>query len=287
MVGSKLVRNAIFGVGLMLCSFPLISNVVEGFYQKDAITTYNQVVSDTNTYDIEESLRKANEYNSLLYGQKSASLGSGDSSSLSILGEESYNSIIDMGNGVMGSIEIPKISVNLPIYHGTSDEVLSVGVGHVFGSSFPVGGISTRSILTGHRGLPNAKLFTRLDEIVEGDLFFVRVLGDTLAYRVCDIMVIEPDDVDSVDIVDGRDLVSLITCTPYGINTHRLVVTGERVPYVEEEYTSIETNSLSYRELLFSSIPFIFIGLFIVVKVVGYVRGRKKGDKELDEVKED
>lgn len=285
MVGKKFLRNIIFIAGFVLCSYPLASNIIEGFYQKDAVATYNQVVDDTDTEVLEESFKKGEEYNSVLFNQKNVSLESG-SGNTSILGEESYNSILDMGNGVMGSIEIPKINVNLPIYHGTSDEVLSAGIGHVYGSSLPIGGTNTRSILSGHRGLPNAKLFTRLDEIVEGDLFFIRVLNRTLAYKVSDIMVIEPDDIDSVDIVEGKDLVSLVTCTPYGVNTHRLVVTGERVPYVESEYESIESQTMSYREILFASIPFIFGGVFIALKIKDARKNKKKGDKGKDEVKE-
>lgn len=284
MVGKKFLVRAVFVVGFMICSYPLASNVVEGFYQKDALSTYNQTVNNTNAQALEENYKKSEEYNNVLFNQRFATVGQGGSS---ILSEDSYNSILNMGNGVMGSVEIPKINVNLPIYHGTSDEVLSVGVGHVYGSSLPVGGINTRSVLTGHRGLPNAKLFTRLDEIVEGDLFFVRVLNDTLAYKVSDIMVIEPEDVDSVDIVEGKDLVSLITCTPYGLNTHRLVVTGERVPYEPEVHESIKQETMSYRELLFAGIPFIFCGVVIAMKVKDSRKNKKKGDMGKDEVKKD
>lgn len=284
MVGKKFLVRAVFVVGFMICSYPLASNIIEGFYQKDALSIYSQTVNNTNAQALEENYKKSEEYNNVLFNQRFATVGQGGSS---ILSEDSYNSILNMGNGVMGSIEIPKINVNLPIYHGTSDEVLSVGVGHVYGSSLPVGGINTRSVLTGHRGLPNAKLFTRLDEIVEGDLFFVRVLNDTLAYKVSDIMVIEPEDVDSVDIVEGKDLVSLITCTPYGLNTHRLVVTGERVPYEPEVHESIKQETMSYRELLFAGIPFIFCGVVIAMKVKDSRKNKKKGDMGKDEVKKD
>lgn len=274
----KLSNKMIFALGFVLCSFPLVSNMIEGYYQKDAVSTYSQVVSNTDSAKLEEDYKKAEEFNRVLFSQKSSSVV-GANQDISILREDSYNSILNIGNGIMGSIEIPKINVNLPIYHGTSDEVLSVGVGHVFGSSFPVGGTNTRSVLTGHRGLPNAKLFTRLDEIVIGDLFFIRVLDKTLAYKVSDIMIIDPDDVDSVNVVEGKDLVSLITCTPYGINTHRLVVTGERVPFSETEYESIESQGMSARELLFTSIPFIFGGVAVVSKIRGVVASKKKGDK--------
>ena len=163
----------------------------------------------------------------------------------------------------MGSIEIPSINVNLPIYHGTSDEVLSAGVGHLNGSSLPIGGVNTKSILTAHRGLPSSKLFTRLDELVEGDLFFIRVLNETLAYKVNDIQVIEPEDVAGLEIEEGKDLVSLITCTPYGLNTHRLVVTGERTEYEPAIYENIESKNMSIREYVFLAIPFVFLTIIV------------------------
>ena len=284
MLGRKLISKAVFVMGFMICSYPLASSIIEGFYQKDALSSYMQEVNSTDNSILEEAYKKSEEYNTVLFNQRNPTISQGGSN---ILSEDSYNELLNMGNGVMGSIEIPKISVNLPIYHGTSDEVLSVGVGHVYGSSLPVGGTNTRSILTGHRGLPNAKLFTRLDEIVEGDLFFVRVLNKTLAYRVYDIMVINPDDTDSVDLIDGKDLVSLITCTPYGLNTHRLVVTGERVPYEPEVHENIKKETMSNRELLFAGIPFIFVGVVIILKVNEYRKNKKKGDIDKDEVKKD
>ncbi len=154
--------------------------MIEAFYQREAITTYEKAVNSIDKIELEEEYKKAEEYNSALFNYNNSMLSS---SSLSILGEESYNNILNIGNGIMGSIEIPKINVNLPIYHGTSDEVLSIGVGHVYSSSLPIGGINSRSVLTGHRGLPNAKLFTRLDEVVEGDLFFIRIQYKTMSYR--------------------------------------------------------------------------------------------------------
>lgn len=163
----------------------------------------------------------------------------------------------------MGSIEIPSININLPIYHGTSDEVLSAGVGHLNGSSLPIGGVNIKSILTAHRGLPSSKLFTRLDELVEGDLFFIRVLNETLAYKVNDIQVIDPEDVAGLEIEEGKDLVSLITCTPYGLNTHRLVVTGERTEYEPAIYENIESKNMSIREYVFLAIPFVFLTIIV------------------------
>ncbi|RSX51259.1 Sortase [Bifidobacterium callimiconis] len=139
-----------------------------------------------------------------------------------------YERTLDTGRGVMGSISIPKIGVDLTIRHGSGAQALETGIGHLHGTSLPVGGTSTHAALTGHRGLPNAELFTRLDEIRLGDPFYLHVLGTTLAYRVTDIRVVDPDQVDSLKIVPGKDLVTLVTCTPYGVNTQRLLVTGER-----------------------------------------------------------
>lgn len=286
MVGRKLFVKVVFVIGLLICSYPIISNLIESYYQKDAIATYSESVGKTDSKALEEEYKKGVEYNEVLYSHKTSKIVN-KVSKKNILSEDSYNSLVNMGNGVMGSIEIPKINVNLPIYHGTSDEVLSVGIGHVYGSSLPIGGTNTRSVLTGHRGLPNAKLFTRLDEIVEGDLFFIRVLDKTLAYKVSDIKVIKPEEVDSVDVVEGKDLVSLITCTPYGLNTHRLVVTGERVPFVESEYEDIESKPMSFREILFAGIPLLFIGGVVATKVRGRIKNRKKGEEEKDEIKKD
>lgn len=282
---NKLISKLVFIIGFVLCTYPLVSNLIESFYQRDAVNTYNMEVSNTDAQTLKEGYKKAEDFNKALYAQRKSSSSIGKANPM--LSEDNYNKTLNMGNGVMGSIEIPKINVNLPIYHGTSDEVLSVGVGHVYGSSFPVGGTNTRSVLTGHRGLPNAKLFTRLDEIIKGDLFFIKVFGETLAYKVNDIKVIDPEDIDAVGIVDGKDTVSLLTCTPYGINTHRLVVTGERVPYEHEVYESIKQGRMSFREIIFAGIPFVFCGIVFAPKILDRVKSKKKGSIVDNEVKED
>lgn len=257
---SKVIPRIIFILGFLICIYPLARSMFESVYHKAAIATYEKAVNSTNKIDLEEEYKKAEEYNSVLFNYNNSTISN---SSLSILGEESYNEILNIGNGIMGSIEIPSINVNLPIYHGTSDEVLSVGVGHLNGTSLPIGGINTKSILTAHRGLPSAKLFTRLDELVEGDLFFIRVLNETLAYKVNDIQVIDPEDVAGLEIEEGKDLVSLITCTPYGLNTHRLVVTGERTEYEPAIYENIESKNMSIREVVFLAIPFVFLTIIV------------------------
>ena len=248
---NNILKKLSFLLGLILCSYPLISGIVQQQAQKGTVATYQQMINNSSNSSLEEALSKAKEYNEVLF----ESLTSLSSDKLSILSEENYNTTLDIGNGI--------INVNLPIYHGTSDEVLSAGVGHLNGSSLPIGGVNTKSILTAHRGLPSSKLFTRLDELVEGDLFFIRVLNETLAYKVNDIQVIEPEDVAGLEIEEGKDLVSLITCTPYGLNTHRLVVTGERTEYEPAIYESIESKNMSIREYVFLAIPFVFLTIIV------------------------
>ena len=189
-----------------------------------------------------------------------------------LLSDENYESLLNSGTGIMGNIEIPKISVNLPIYHGTSEEVLSNGIGHLQGTSLPIGGMNTRSVLTGHRGLPNAKLFTRLDEMEKGDLFYLNIFGKTLAYQVNKIEIIEPEDMESLGIAEGKDLVSLVTCTPYGLNTHRLIVTGERIEYEKQVKERIKPELFSVREFFFMALPF----LMILIQIIVYLINRKK-----------
>ncbi len=266
-------NRIIFIVGLLLVSYPLVSNIMERQHQKNAVATYQWSVESEDKSQIQEALAQASEYNDMLYqtqGAKIESLQDG------ILSEENYKNLLNLsGTGVMGSVEIPKINVDMPIYHGTSDEVLSNGVGHFQDSSLPVGGNNTRCILTGHRGLPNSKLFTRLDELEKDDLFFLSTCGETLAYRITEIQVMEPEEAERLEIIADKDLCTLITCTPYGINTHRLVVTGERVPYEKVEYNSIEKKLPSFREIFFTALPFIFI----VAGLISFFR-RKRHEKK-------
>lgn len=271
------LSRALFLVGFLLLCYPLVSGFIQRQNQKDAVATYEQGVSVESEDSVQEKLELAKEYNNVLFQTQGAII---DGYSTDVLSDDNYNSLLNQSDtGVMGSIEIPKIDVDLPIYHGTSDEVLSSGVGHQQGSSLPIGGENTRCILTGHRGLPGSKLFTRLDEMVEGDLFFLKVMGETMAYKVTKIEVIEPDDASIFEITSGKDECSLVTCTPYGLNTHRLVVTGERVPYEKTEYQNISKELPSFRELLFTALPFVvFIGA-IIIKFVGWRKSRYEKKK--------
>lgn len=277
----KWLLRIIFLAGFLLLLYPLISNMVHQRQQSDAVASYDSAVSNRSEEEIQEILNQATEYNNMLFQSNGAIV---DNMDTSILSDESYNSLLNQANGIMGSIEIPKIDVDLPIYHGTENDVLSVGVGHIQGTSLPVGGENTHCVLSGHRGLPGSRLFTRLDEMKEGDLFFLSVMGETLAYKVYDIQVVDPDNTEVLEITVGKDDVSLVTCTPYGLNTHRLVVTGERVPYEESDYNSIGSELPSLRELLFIAIPFVLLAIAGGLKFKDW-RKKKHAQENITEVK--
>lgn len=256
-------------LGLCLCAYPLVASLFERYDQQNAISTYQSEVT-TNSDEVKKCLESATRYNEMLHQSRKAVVAGLQEG---ILSEANYLQELNLTRtGMMGSIEIPKISVNLPIYHGTSDAVLSNAVGHVEGTSLPVGGNNTHSILTGHRGLPSSQLFTRLDEMEEGDLFYVKVCDEILAYQVQQIQVVKPEEVECLEIQQDRDLVSLITCHPYGINTHRLVITGERTTYEETEYSSIGKELPSVRELVFMILPFILL----LAVILNYIKERKE-----------
>ena len=210
-------------VGLSLMLYPSLSNWWNEAHQSRAIAAYSQEVSklDENRYD--ELWQQAREYNRSLVGRENAYL-------LDDSQKAEYERLLDVsGMGIMGYIEIPSLKVSLPIYHGTEESVLQVAVGHLEWTSLPVGGESTHCVLSGHRGLPSAKLFTDLDRLVVGDRFRLGVLDQVLTYEVDQILIVEPQDTEALLIEEGKDLCTLVTCTPYGINTHRLLVRGHRV----------------------------------------------------------
>lgn len=209
------------GVALLL--YPTASDYWNSFHQSRAIAGYAESVSGLNAVDYEHIWRSAREYNARLLERANP---------FRVLEEDEadYTGELNVGNnGIMGYIEIPSIEVSLPIYHGTSDGVLQVAVGHLQGSSLPVGGPSTHCVLSGHRGLPSAKLFTNLDQLAEGDIFMLRILNETLTYEVDQIHIVLPDEMGDLVVQEGQDHCTLITCTPYGVNTHRLLVRGKRI----------------------------------------------------------
>lgn len=270
--------RVVFLVGFLLCCLPIMNNVIEQRRQRDAVATYQKAVDKTADTGLQEVLQKAQEYNDMLYQTGGAVV---DYSDTGILSDESYHTQLDVsGTGTMGSLDIPKINVELPIYHGTEDEALSNGIGHLQGTSLPIGGVNTHCALTGHRGLPSSKLLVRLDEMKKGDLFFLRSGTDTLAYKVCSIETVEPEDLSPLEIQADKDLVSLITCTPYGINSHRLIVTGERVSYKKFQYDRIEAAIPSFRELGLTMLPFVLL----LIAISFYLYDRRHVIHEEDKI---
>ena len=206
--------------------YPLISNVIGEKYRSMVESKYDKAVEKLNTMELISEKEKAVNYNKTLLG------GTANAFSREALAqaEESYGKLLNVrGDGIMGYVEIPAIGVNLPIYHGTAEETLDKGVGHLMGSSLPVGGIGTHSVLTGHSGLAGTRMFSDLDQLKKGDIFYVRVLDETHAYMILDINTVLPEDTSKLEIDPQRESVTLVTCTPFGVNTHRLLVRGERI----------------------------------------------------------
>lgn len=229
----KLVR--IFSViliiaGLGLAAYPIVSNILAQKNASQAIINYSDEIETMDKEEIDAAKEAMKQYNEQLgHAVVRDAVGEADSG-------VSYVDMIDVGETI-GYLTIPVIDVNLPIYYGTSAEVLEKGVGYIEETSFPLGGESTHCVLTGHRGLPTAELFTHMDQVSEGDLFYLHILDEVLAYEVDQIKVVDPDDTSDLDIVEGEDYVTLVTCTPYSINTHRLLVRGHRTEYTGEEET--------------------------------------------------
>lgn len=228
----------LFLTALGLTLYPLISNYVNQKYASEIQTAYQVLIQQTDESVLQEARQRATAYNLAITPGTADAYG--EEALLSAA--ENYDNQLDIaGNGIMGYVEIPKIQVNLPIYHGTDAEVLDRGVGHLLGSSLPVGGENTHTILSGHSGMASQKMFTDLEQLAQGDVFYLNVLNETLAYQVIQISTVLPYETELLSIVPGADLCTLVTCTPYGVNTHRLLVRGSRIPY--EEATVMEEES--------------------------------------------
>ena len=222
----------LFAVGVVILLYPLISEWHNSRAQTTVIENYNHAVTGLSEAEFEDLRQAAREYNEGLLGSVVLT-DPFDASAAKKLSEE-YEALLNIsGDSVMGTIRIPKINVTLPIYHGTATETLEKGAGHLENTSLPIGGMGTHAVLSAHSGLPTAALFTDLEKLAEGDLFFLDVLDETLAYRVDQVKVVEPEDTSDLLIDSGEDYVTLVTCTPYGINSHRLLVRGVRTEYVE------------------------------------------------------
>ena len=263
-------------VGFSILLYPVLSNLWNDYRAKQLTTSYQEKVAR-----LEED-RQAKMYEeAIAYNESLKDVEVPDAFSVRDgIEDEEYEALLNTGaDGVMGIVEIPRINVQLPIYHYTTDEVLEKGAGHLFGSSLPVGGESTHAVITAHSGLPSAKLFTDLELLKETERFYIHVLGEKLAYEIDNISVVKPDETESLVIVKGEDKVTLITCTPYAVNTHRLLVTGHRVDYDEAQYEQensiLRTPAKSFRFIAFQ-IVCACVGLEIAITTVRLIEKRKE-----------
>ena len=265
---STIIIALIFLAGLVFLLYPTVSNLWNRAHQSRAIATYTKQVEKLDDSQNKEMLKAARKYNKSL-------LKKSDHWKLSKKDKKKYESLLDVsGTGIMGYIEVPKIDCSLPIYHGTDEGALQIAIGHLEGSSLPVGGKSTHCVLSGHRGLPSARLFTDLDQMEEGDVFVLNVLGRKLAYEVDQIKVVLPDEMSDLEIVQGKDLCTLVTCTPYGINTHRLLVRGHRTKYIEETVVRVQKEA----EKKETGIWLLAGGgtVFLIIIIIVVVKRRRK-----------
>ena len=283
---SKIVIILIFLAGLSLLLYPFIANQWNNHRQKQLIGNYESVISDkeaAGNIDYAAEMKKAEAYNdALLPSILPDSFAVADASTET---DSSYEDSLNIaGDGMMGIVEIPKIAIKLPIYHGTGDEVLQKAAGHLEGSSLPIGGESTHAVISAHRGLPSASLFTDLDQLEIGDHFLIHVLDETLCYEVDQILVVDPEDTSALAVEDGEDLVTLLTCTPYGVNTQRLMVRGHRVPYEEQavadEQTPLSGLSLHTNYLLWVVVGIVITGVFILILFIRQKKLQKKAAKQ-------
>lgn len=266
---STIVLLFILLIGLSLLLYPTVSDYWNSFHQTKAITTYAENVAALDNASYDAIWDAARQYNRNLCSRSNSFL-------LSEEQKAEYESLLDIsGQGVMGYIEIPEIDVSLPIYHGTEDPVLQVAIGHLEWSSLPVGGESTHCVLSGHRGLPSAKLFTDLDQLAEGDTFILRILDETLTYEVDQIRTVEPYELDDLGIEEGKDYCTLVTCTPYGINTHRLLVRGRRVDNQPEARTvRVTADAMQIEPVLVA--PLVAVPMLFVLLILLLVKTRRK-----------
>ncbi len=280
----NLVIGIIFLAGLSLLLYPFVANQWNNYRQKQLISGYEQVVSDKEAaegIDYDAERKKAEDYNeALLPCVLPDSFALAESSGVDPV---YMNTLNIAGDEMMGSVEIPKINIKIPIYHTTEEEVLNKGAGHLEGSSLPVGGANTHAVISAHRGLPSASLFTDLDQMKVGDHFLLHVLDETLCYEVDKISVVKPEDTSALAVEDGQDLVTILTCTPYGVNTERLLVRGHRVPYVEEEVkeekTVLSGSSLHTNYLLWVFVGLSVTALFIFVLYLKETKLKRRANK--------
>lgn len=249
----------IAALGLML--YPLAGELLSERYHSDIETTYTAAIADTDDVELTAQRQAAQQYNAML---ANATISEGGASAPPL----AYADQLTVG-GVMAYIDIPKINVYLPVQHGTGAETLEKSVGHVVGTSLPVGGSSTHAVLSAHSGMASSKLFSDIDQLEKGDTFYIHVLGEVLAYKVDAIRTVLPTDTSLLQIADGKDLVTLVTCTPFGVNTHRLLVRGHRIPYTPEQATTAAAEKPAASSWTQHYLAGLGIGLGVVAAVGG------------------
>ena len=265
--------------GLSLLLYPFLADYWNSMHQSRAIATYRNAVTELDNNDYEGMLEEAQAYNDALPGNPDRFLPSEEE-------HQQYENLLSISeDGIIGYVEIPSIHVSLPFYHGTDEDILQVAAGHIEGSSLPVGGEGTHCVISGHRGLPSARLFTDIDQLTEGDIFTLLVLDETLTYEVDQIRIVEPEDISLLKIEEGKDLCTLVTCTPYGVNSHRLLVRGHRVENREEEgilritADALMVDSRFVAPVIAAPIILVLI-LVLVVRTLRKRRRKSKGETE-------
>ena len=261
----------IFLLGLSLLLYPAVSDYWNSKHQTRAIAVYSEEVSGLDENQYQALWEAAAAYNASLLERNNAYL-------LTEEQKAAYEQLLNVsGLGIMGYIEIPSIDCSLPIYHGTEESVLQIAIGHLEWTSLPVGGESTHCVLSGHRGLPSAKLFTNLDKLQEGDVFLLRVLDEVLTYEVDQILIVEPQETGALRIVEGEDLCTLVTCTPYGINTHRLLVRGHRIENAPEaRLVRVTADAVQIEPLLVA--PIVALPMLLLLLILLLLPKRPKND---------
>lgn len=259
-------------VGLSLLLYPSFSDYWNSFTQSRAIVSYAEQVAELDSEQYDQLWQDAYTYNASLLDRRNMFL-------LSEEQQAEYERLLNIGgNGIMGYIEIPCIDCMLPIYHGTEESVLSVAIGHLDWTSLPVGGESSHCVVSGHRGLPSAKLFTELDRLVVGDYFMLNILDEVLTYEVDQIRIVEPDVTEDLLIQEGKDLCTLVTCTPYGVNSHRLLVRGHRVDNLEEaQQVRVTADAIIVEKMVVA--PFVLAPILLVMLIALLVTTRKKNNR--------
>lgn len=254
--------------GVAIMAYPTFSDWWNSFHQARAVAGYIEQVANMDPEDFDRMWEEAEKYNEALKH---------DSNRFSMTEEEKkyYNSVLNVtGTGIMGYIDIPKINISLPVYHGTDEEVLQIAIGHIEGSSLPIGGLGSHCVLSGHRGLPSAKLFSDIDQMVVGDTFLLQILDRTLTYEVDQIRIVLPTELQDLQIEEGKDYCTLVTCTPYGINTHRLLVRGHRIENSGSDDVNVVAEAILMDPVLVA--PLVAAPILLVLLIILLLATRRK-----------